>query len=120
LQIKQLRGRKVRHLNYAFVLIFVAICALGVNIAFRMKIMKAWRIFLYTDAVILLVYGAWDFWAINRKSWGFDSAQIIGVKIFGELPIEEVLFFILVPLVTVISYKTLLKLTGWGSQRVQQ
>ncbi len=82
--------------------------------------MKAWRAFLYTDAIILLVYGVWDLWAVGRKSWGFDDAQILGFKLFGDLPIEEVLFFILVPLVTIISYKTLLRLTGWGSEKVER
>lgn len=33
--------------------------------------------------------------------------------ILGKLPIEEFLFFIIVPLMTVLTYLALIKLTGW-------
>jgi hypothetical protein len=47
-------------------------------------------------------------------SWFFDSNQILGIMLLGKLPIEEVLFFIIVPLMTVLTYLALIKLTGWG------
>jgi hypothetical protein len=33
--------------------------------------------------------------------------------LLGKLPIEEFLFFIIVPLMTVLTYLALIKLTGW-------
>lgn len=96
--------------HYSFVLLFVAICAAGVNFAFRLRITRSWRIFLVTDAVILAFYSAWDIWAIKNRNWRFDPHQILGFKFFGLLPIEEVLFFIVVPLMTILSYVALSKL----------
>jgi len=37
--------------------------------------------------------------------------------ILGKLPIEEFLFFIIVPLMTVLTYLALTKLTGWGKDK---
>ena len=97
--------------HYALVLLFIAVCAVGVNASFRLKISRHWRIFLATDAVILALYTAWDVWAIENHNWRFDSAQILGLRIFAGLPIEEILFFIVVPLMTVLTYLALSKIT---------
>lgn len=103
----------MENLHYAYVLIFVAICAVGVNFGFKLQFSKKLKLFLLTDSLILVIYLIWDFWAVSKGSWYFDSNQIIGIMLLGTLPIEEVLFFIIVPLMTVLTYLALVKLTGW-------
>ncbi len=110
----------MNHLHYSFVLIFIFICAIGVNLFFRIHIAQYWRTLLATDASILLLYLIWDTWAVENGNWYFDSNQILNVNIFGKLPIEEILFFILVPIMAIITYKALLKITGWQSESSQQ
>jgi lycopene cyclase domain-containing protein len=104
----------VENLHYAYVLIFVAVCAIDVNFGFKLKFSKKLKLFLLTDSLILVIYLIWDLWAVSKGSWFFDSNQILGILLFGKLPIEEVLFFIIVPLMTVLTYLALVKLTGWG------
>ena len=103
----------MEHLHYSYVLIFISICAIGVNFGFRLQFSKKLKLFLLTDSLILVVYLIWDFWAISKGSWFFDASQILGVMLLGKLPIEEFLFFIIVPLMTVLTYLALIKLTGW-------
>ena len=105
------------HLNYLGVLAFIALCAVGVNFGFRLRISKQWRTFLLADSIIILIYVTWDIWAASRKSWYFDDKQILGAKLFGILPIEELLFFILVPLMVVLSYQSLQKIIVWRNSR---
>ena len=104
------------NLHYAYVLIFIAICAVGVNFGFKLHFSKKLKLFLLTDSLILVIYLIWDFWAVSKGSWFFDSNQILGIMLLGKLPIEEVLFFIIVPLMTVLTYLALTKLTGWGRE----
>ncbi len=103
----------MENLHYSYVLIFISICAIGVNFGFRLQFSKKLKLFLLTDSLILVVYLIWDFWAISKGSWFFDADQILGVMLLGKLPIEEFLFFIIVPLMTVLTYLALIKLTGW-------
>ena len=107
----------MENLHYAFVLIFISICAIGVNFGFKLQFSKKLRLFLLTDSLILVIYLIWDFWAVSKESWFFDSDQILGIMLLGKLPIEEVLFFIIVPLMTVLTYLALTKLTGWGKEK---
>jgi lycopene cyclase domain-containing protein len=104
----------VENLHYAYVLIFIGLCAIGVNFGFKLQFSKKIKLFLLTDSLILVIYLIWDFWAVSKGSWFFDPNQILGVMLLGKLPIEEVLFFIIVPMMSVITYLALIKLTGWS------
>ena len=103
------------HLSYFAVIIFVTVCAFGVNFGFRLRIGKRWRELLFTELAILVIYLVWDTWAIAKKSWFFDAHQIVKIDLLPKVPIEEVLFFIIVPLMVILSYQALLKLTGWST-----
>jgi lycopene cyclase domain-containing protein len=102
-------------MHYLLVLIFISICAVGVNFGFRLHFANKLRLFLLTDLLVLSIYLIWDLWAVSKGSWYFDSNQILGLKLFNRLPIEEILFFIIVPLMTVLTFLALTKLTGWGA-----
>ena len=103
--------------HYLFVLGFIAFCAIAVPLAFRIRIPRFWRNFLFADLSILAIYLNWDYWAIRKNNWDFDKEQILGFYLFGIIPLEEVLFFIIVPLMTVIVYVTLLKIIKFIKER---
>jgi lycopene cyclase domain-containing protein len=98
------------------VLAFIGSCAVFVNFGFKLKISSKWKLFLMTDVVILFIYLAWDFWAVSKGSWYFDREQTVGLYLFSRLPIEEVLFFIIVPLMVVLTYLALIKLSRPSSK----
>lgn len=107
----------MNHLNYIGVLLFIGLCGVGVNFFFKTNFGRRWRIFLITDLLILVLYTAWDSWAIYKRNWYFDPSQILGVKLLFSIPLEEILFFIVVPFTTVATYLALKKLTGWERDR---
>jgi len=107
----------VGHFTYLAVLAFIAVCAIVVNFLFRIRISRQWKTFLQVDLIIIALYGTWDIWAAARKAWYFDDRQVIGIKLFWLLPIEEILFFILVPLMVLISIQSLEKIVKWVRSR---
>lgn len=56
-------------------------------------------------APVLLVLAAWDVVAILRGHWSFHPEATTGVLIGGVLPIEEVLFFVAIPLCALLTYE---------------
>lgn len=99
--------------QYLLVLAFIGACAIFITTVFRIRVRKFWYLFLLTDFVILTIYLIWDYWAISKKTWYFDGQQILGIKIFEIIPIEEILFFVLVPLTSLLTYLALKKLLKW-------
>lgn len=104
------------HLSYLAVIAFVTICALGINLGFGLRIGKRWRELILTESAIVIIYLSWDTWAIAKKNWFFDTHQIVNINVLPKVPLEELLFFIVVPLTIILSYQALLKLTGWSQK----
>lgn len=107
----------MEQLHYLQVLLFIAFCAVAVTLVFRIRVKRFWRNFFLADLSILAIYLFWDYWAIRKKNWSFDREQILDLYLFGIVPIEEVLFFVIVPLMTVIVYVTLTKIINFMKAR---
>lgn len=61
---------------------------------------RAMRAVLPVAAVFLI----WDELAIAAHVWTYNRAYIIGVDIPFRLPIEEVLFFVVIPVCGLLTY----------------
>jgi lycopene beta-cyclase len=44
------------------------------------------------------VFVAWDLWASATGTWGFDDRYTVGVTLPGGMAIEELVFFLVVPI----------------------
>jgi lycopene cyclase domain-containing protein len=44
------------------------------------------------------VFVAWDLGAIARGHWGFNSRYVTGWELPGDLPVEEIVFFVVIPI----------------------
>ncbi|NPV11694.1 MAG: lycopene cyclase domain-containing protein [Ignavibacteria bacterium] len=56
--------------------------------------------------VVAIPYLIWDEIFTSNKIWGFSSEHIVGFKILN-LPIEEILFFVVVPYVIIFVYEVI-------------
>jgi lycopene cyclase domain-containing protein len=59
------------------------------------------------------VFVAWVLYAIAQGHWHYDDDLILGVRLPGGIPVEEVLFFLVVPLCAVLAFEAVRKVTGW-------
>jgi lycopene cyclase domain-containing protein len=54
----------------------------------------------------LVVFMAWDVVAIRRGHWWFAERYVTGIALPGDVPVEELAFFVAVPLCTLLTYDT--------------
>jgi lycopene cyclase domain-containing protein len=52
---------------------------------------------------ISIVFIIWDLYAISRGHWHFDRKQVLGIFSPGGIPLEEILFFVVVPLAAIMT-----------------
>lgn len=52
---------------------------------------------------VVLVFGGWDVLAIHAGWWHYDRRYVVGVTLPGRLPLEEVLFFLVIPTCAVLT-----------------
>ncbi len=105
----------MRHLTYLAVLAACLCGALWVEPALHVHVFRRWRRLLATVAVVVGVFGAWDIAAIAAGHWRYDPAQTTGVRLPGRLPIEELLFFVVVPIASVLGFEAVRAVRGTRS-----
>lgn len=52
-----------------------------------------------------VVFSLWDVIAISQGTWRFNRRYVTGVDLPGHLPIEEVVFFLVVPTCALLTYE---------------
>ncbi|WP_344646633.1 lycopene cyclase domain-containing protein [Cryptosporangium japonicum] len=102
----------MRHLSYLAVLVFVVIGSGWLEVFLRVRVYRRWRRLLLALAPTVVIFVAWDLAAIAADHWTFDPAQMTGIT-FGPLPLEELLFFLVVPVAAILSFEAVRKVTGW-------
>ncbi|MEU4743762.1 lycopene cyclase domain-containing protein [Actinosynnema sp. NPDC023658] len=61
---------------------------------------------------VVALFGVWDLVAIARGHWWFDERFTLGLVLPGGLPLEEALFFLVVPLCALLTYEAVRRVTA--------
>lgn len=103
----------MRELTYVAMLAFVVVATLPLELLLRIRVYARLRRF----ALVVLCAGGpflvWDLLAVRAGHWHFDVAQTLGWVPFGGLPVEEVLFFVAVPLASVMTLEAVRAMRDW-------
>jgi lycopene cyclase domain-containing protein len=91
-----------------YLILDLAVIAVPFALSFDRKVAfyKNWRYLFPAIFISASLFIAWDIWFTANGIWGFNESYLIGAKIFN-LPIEEVLFFVLVPYACIFIYETI-------------
>jgi len=115
----------MRHLTYLLVLAGCLAGALWLEPALRVGVLRRWRRLLATLVPVAVVFGTWDIVAIRAGHWSYDPAQTTGVLLPGRLPLEELLFFLVVPVCAILGFEAVRRVQrkrGWraGDEEPEQ
>lgn len=91
---------------YTYLLVNLWIVLFPLIFSFESRVMfyKKWIQLFWSALPVSLFFIVWDFWATSRGHWAFNPAYTLDLKL-GNLPLEEVLFFITVPYSTIFLYE---------------
>lgn len=103
----------MRHLAYVGMLAFCLLGTLPLELWLKVGVYRRWRRLLLTLLPVVAVFVVWDLYAIAAGHWTFDPAQTLGVDLPGGLPVEELLFFVVVPICSVLAYEAVRTVRGW-------
>jgi lycopene cyclase domain-containing protein len=107
----------MRHLIYLGVLAACLLAALWLEPLLHVGVVRQWRRLVRTLLPVALVFVAWDVLAIAAGHWWYDPEQVTGITLPGALPVEELLFFLVVPLCAILGFEAVAKVTGWPAGR---
>jgi lycopene cyclase domain-containing protein len=90
---------------YLAVLLGCLAGALWLEPALRVNVLRRWRRLLLTVVPVMAVFAIWDILAIAAGHWSFDPRQTTGVLLPFGLPLDELLFFLVVPLCAILGFE---------------
>lgn len=101
------------HLTYVGVLVCIVMGSSWLEVVFRTRVLQRfWRLLL---AMVpgLILFTAWDAYAIAQGHWFFDLEHILGWVVVAGVPIDEALFFIVVPVASILTLEAVRAVRNW-------
>jgi lycopene cyclase domain-containing protein len=71
-----------------------------------LKFYRHVRALFYSIGIIVLLFGGWDIFATYRGHWDFSPSGVYPFRVIN-LPLEEVLFFVVIPFCCVFTWESL-------------
>jgi lycopene cyclase domain-containing protein len=105
----------MRHLTYLALLVGCLVVTAPLEIVLRVRVYARWRRLLLALVPEFVVFVAWVLYAIAAGPWDYSAARTIDVRLPGGIPVEEVLFFLVVPVCAVLALEAVRRVTGWDA-----
>lgn len=92
--------------QYAAALAACVLITLPLEVVLGARVYRRPARLALTLAPVVVVFAAWDLLAARRGHWWWSTDQVTGVRLLG-LPLEEWLFFLVVPICAVLTYEVI-------------
>ncbi|MCX6404383.1 MAG: lycopene cyclase domain-containing protein [Actinobacteria bacterium] len=95
----------------------LAVCLLGtglLEIFLRARVYRRWLRLILTLIPVVLIFTLWDVYAISRHHWTFDANFVTGIIAVANVPLEEVCFFIAIPICSILTLEAVRSMRSWA------
>ena len=94
---------RVGRFSYVAILAFVLVGCLWLEVALRTRVFRRWLRLFLSLAPVAVIFMLWDAYAVASGHWHFDQTRILGVLLPGSVPLDELLFFLVIPIASILT-----------------
>jgi lycopene cyclase domain-containing protein len=95
----------VERFQYLLLLAACLLCTLPLELVYDAGVWRRPRRLLATLAVPAALFTVGDVVAIDAGLWDFDPRYVTGWELPFDVPVEEVAFFLVVPVCSILAYE---------------
>ena len=95
-------------MEYLLILALVFLITLFIEIKYHLRLYTSRKERTLIPLIFFVVGCVWDSFAVARGHWSFNVDNLLGIRI-GYLPLEEYLFFLVIPYFILTLYAALKK-----------
>lgn len=95
----------MQHWLYLGLMAGCLLITLPLEFVFGARVYRRPRRMLTAVVPVVVFFVVWDLIAISRDHWHFNPAYTTGVFLPGGIPIEEVVFFVVIPICGLLTYE---------------
>jgi lycopene cyclase domain-containing protein len=102
----------VSHYQYLALMVACVVATAPLEVLFGARVWR--RPLRLAKALVLpvVVFVGWDVAAIAHDQWRYNHHYITGLYLPGRLPIEELIFFVVVPVCALLTYEVVSRMLG--------
>ncbi|GAB3712187.1 lycopene cyclase domain-containing protein [Mariniluteicoccus flavus] len=78
---------------------------LPLEFVLRARIYRRWRRTLVALLPVVLLFSVWDIVGIVRDHWSYNPRFVTGIRLIFDMPLEELVFFVVIPLCGLLTYE---------------
>ena len=101
--------------SYVAVLGFVLVGCLWLEFVLRTRVLVRTRRLLASLVAPIIIFFLWDAYAVSRGHWTFDPQRVLGIELPWGVPLDEVLFFIVIPIAAILTFEAVRSVRGWSA-----
>lgn len=101
------------NLSYVAILGFVLAGSVWLEVSCRTRVFIRTKRLALSMVPAIIIFFSWDAYAIANGHWSFDTERILGWYLPGAVPIDEVLFFIVIPIAAILTLEAVRAVKGW-------
>ncbi len=105
----------MERLTYLGLLAGCLVVTAPLELLLGVRVYARWRRLLLAVLPEFVVFLVWVLYAIAQGHWDYSATRTLGIRLPGGIPVEEVLFFVVVPICSVLALEAVRKVTGWDA-----
>lgn len=106
----------IGHWDYLGLMAACLLITLPLELVFAARVYRRWQVLLKALLPVVVVFAVWDIIAIARDHWSYDPRFVTGIDL-GILPLEELVFFLVIPVCALLSYEAVGTVIRWAGRR---
>jgi lycopene cyclase domain-containing protein len=103
-------------LQYLMLMLGCLLLTLPLEVALGARVWRRPRRLVLALLPTLALFVAWDVIAISREQWGFADRYVTGWRLPGRLPVEELVFLVVIPICGLLTLETVRRLSAPGAR----
>lgn len=80
---------------------------------FGARVWRRPRALLFALLPVVIVFSIWDIYAIRAGHWTYNPRYVTGLELGIGLPLEEVVFFVVIPICGLLTYQAVGTVLRW-------
>jgi len=106
--------------SYFAMLAFTVVGSFWLEVIFKVGVLRRIKRAALSILPVASIFLTWDYYAVSSGHWFFDKSQVVGIYGPSGIPLEEFLFFIIVPLaglMTIEAVRAVKKTWSFGDEK---
>lgn len=88
------------------------VVTLPLEFVLRARVYRRLPTLLWALVPVVLVFSVWDIGGILRQHWTYNPRYVSGIQLVLGMPVEELVFFVVVPICGLLSYEAVGQVLG--------